>query len=614
VWGSRALTSTSALASNNAAALTYPDRTRAMTSSSSAHAPPVAEELLDSMLGVNACDAPTMAHMSGDARGALEPESEPHPDASHPLSNKYPNASANPNFDAMHTAFNPPMSSHAFTPRASPSSSSSSARIVFDSRRATTTNARAHASNARSDDLARRIARTTPSHVATGMAVSMFTIVSSPPARAPASSSSSASNIARSNQAFHSNCPRDRPRDCVDDDDDDDDDDDAHRCLVTRLDADATHDDDDADATDMARRTLWLRHSFARGDAIVMSTWYAAEALANDVDALDVTSGDDDAATAAASSTSILPSGGPPASLRFTTKDEAEHVVARTRATEKACATSIANMQNVMEDLRRKVEDWAEDTRLRVRALSNNQQSFHDGVEKLRATLERELAKARSMRVGGAEAAKSATQKCLRGCEALRANALPMLREVSESLTSERAQLSRNFLAAWQSVEDEFHERFNALVDFDTEITQRATLVDPTSLLALVEDASTCAGARTPELARAIDAFAMECLVPKRLSILPKAREGARASDVAKPMPTLVATPPPKTTPKTPTPTPKTPPPKTSTPVVDAARAREAVARELQSFLSGALAARDIDAHELESLVDEFLAFSSHSS
>uniref|UniRef100_A0A7S0KIA0 Uncharacterized protein n=1 Tax=Ostreococcus mediterraneus TaxID=1486918 RepID=A0A7S0KIA0_9CHLO len=341
-----------------------------------------------------------------------------------------------------------------------------------------------------------------------------------------------------------------------------------------------------------------------------MSTWYAADALANDVDALDVTSGDGDDATAAStSSCAILPSGGPPTSLRFTTKDEAEHVVARARATEKACATSIARMQTVMEDLRRGVEDWGEDTRLRVRALSNNQQHFHDGVEKLRATLERELAKARSMRVGGAEAAKSATQKCLRGCEALRANALPMLREVSESLTSERAQMSRKFLAAWQSVEDEFYERFNALVDFDAEITQRATLVDPTSLLALVEDASTCAGARTPELARAIDAFAMECLVPKRLSILPKAREGARASDVAKPMPTLVATTPPLTTPLTP---PKTPPPKTPTPVVDAARAREAVARELQSFLSGALAARDIDAHELESLVDEFLAFSSH--
>jgi len=337
-----------------------------------------------------------------------------------------------------------------------------------------------------------------------------------------------------------------------------------------------------------------------------MSTWYAADALANDVDALDVRSGE-------SSSCAILPSGGPPPSLRFTTQDEAEHVAERARATEKACASSIARMQTVMEDLRRGVEDWGEDIRLRVRALSSNQQSFHDGVEQLRATLERELAKARSMRVGGAEAAKSATQKCLRGCEALRANALPMLREVSESLTSERAQMSRKFLAAWQSVEDEFFERFNALVDFDAEITQRATLVDPTSLLALVEDASTCAGARTPELARAIDAFAMECLVPKRLSILPKAREGARASDVAKPMPTLVATPQPLTTPLTPPP--KTPPPKTSTtPVVDAARAREAVARELQSFLSGALAARDIDAHELESLVDEFLAFSSHAS
>ena len=37
---------------------------------------------------------------------------------------------------------------------------------------------------------------------------------------------------------------------------------------------------------------------------------------------------------ASASSCAILPSGGPPTSLRFTTKDEAEHVVARARATE----------------------------------------------------------------------------------------------------------------------------------------------------------------------------------------------------------------------------------------------------------------------------------------
>ena len=367
-----------------------------------------------------------------------------------------------------------------------------------------------------------------------------------------------------------------------------------------------------------------------------------------DIDALRLTpardandAADADASTSevtSSSSSSILPNDLTHA-VRFTTEREAEACASRARAMEKAHAQSFARMSTTIDALRRDLENWSEDTRLRVRALSSNHHYFQDAVEKLRATLERELAEARSTRVGGAEAAKRAVQKCLRGAETLRTESLPTLRELSEASTSERAQLSRKILSAWQTIEAEFHERYDAAVDFDAEIARGATLVDPMALLTLVEDASTCAGARTPALCEAIDAFAMECLVPKRLALLPKARANARASDVGKPMPTLVAAPPRQT----PSPSsasmdvPASPPsanddsktaaasqrevfatPPTSAPptpsFVSRARLREDVSRELQAFLTGAFAARvdAVDAHDLNALVDEFLALSPH--
>lgn len=299
-------------------------------------------------------------------------------------------------------------------------------------------------------------------------------------------------------------------------------------------------------------------------------------------------------------------------------------MVARSRAIERACAATLTNASAECERARRASEHWGEATRTRVRALSGNQSAFHAQVERLRRNLERDLSRARKSKTNGADMAKSAVKKCLTACETLRAEALPRLRELSEGASAEDAQLSRKFLHSWEVIEKEFRETFNALVDFDQEIAQRATLVDPTSLLALVEDASTCAGARTPELVEAIDAFAMECVVPKRLHLLPKAREGARASEVATPLKTIVATSPapagsttPYATPYTPGRTNEayggaTPSPTKGKPQAPSReqinRIREDTARELKGFLSGALAARDVDEAELAWLVDEFLA------
>ena len=160
------------------------------------------------------------------------------------------------------------------------------------------------------------------------------------------------------------------------------------------------------------------------------------------------------------------------------------------------------------------VEAWLDDRSDAVGRLASTQARFQRECATLRLELERALARARTARRHGAEDAKEAVLRCVRGCEALRVGLLRDMRALSAHLTAEEAQLSRKFLTEWHALEDAGNEALRASIDFDRFIAQDATRIDATALLALVEDCTGCAAVGTIADPRAlVEAYENECVL-----------------------------------------------------------------------------------------------------
>lgn len=179
--------------------------------------------------------------------------------------------------------------------------------------------------------------------------------------------------------------------------------------------------------------------------------------------------------------------------------------------------------------------------------------------------------------------------------------------------------MSRRILHEFRDADARGRATFERLVDFDRYIAQEATRIDATSLVALVED---CLGSSGGTLGREesqkiLELYEGDCIVARRLSILPKS---APFRDVPT-TPTPVAPPTPPTPPR---PIEASTARKLQTMTLDAApagaaasrasasRARAECARELAAVIRGFLAGRLRDEEnfdvELDQLVDEFLA------
>ena len=191
------------------------------------------------------------------------------------------------------------------------------------------------------------------------------------------------------------------------------------------------------------------------------------------------------------------------------------------------------------------------------------------------------------------------------------------LRALADRASGEEAQVSRRILGEFRDADARGRATFERLVEFDRYIAQEATRIDATSLVALVEDClGSSGGTLGPEESQQIlELYEGECVVARRLSILPKS---APFRDV--PTTTTAVAPP---TP--PRPTEASTARKLQTMTLDAApagafansrasaaRARAECARELAAVIRGFLAGRLRDEEnfdvELDQLVDEFLA------
>jgi len=186
---------------------------------------------------------------------------------------------------------------------------------------------------------------------------------------------------------------------------------------------------------------------------------------------------------------------------------------------------------------------------------------------------------------------------------------------LADRASGEEAQVSRRILRELRDADARGRAAFERLVDFDRYVAQEATRIDATSLVALVEDClGSSGGTIGPEESRQIlDLYEGECVVARRLSILPKS---APFSAVPTP-PAAVASPPMVSPPPTASSTAR----KLQTMSLDAApargvpsasRARAECAREFAAVIRGFLAGRLRDEEnfdvELDKLVDDFLA------
>ena len=188
------------------------------------------------------------------------------------------------------------------------------------------------------------------------------------------------------------------------------------------------------------------------------------------------------------------------------------------------------------------VETWLDDRSDAVERLASTQARFQRECAALRLQLEKALAAARSAKRNGAEDAKEAVLRCVKGCEALRVGLLRDMRALSAHLTAEEAQLSRKFVTEWRALEDAGNEALRASIDFDKLIAQDATRIDATALLALVEDCTGCAAVGTIADPRAlVEAYENECVLmcARRLHNFvakPPPRGGEELSAVVKAM------------------------------------------------------------------------------
>ena len=254
------------------------------------------------------------------------------------------------------------------------------------------------------------------------------------------------------------------------------------------------------------------------------------------------------------------------------------------------------------------VETWLDDRSDAVERLASTQARFQRECAALRLQLEKALAAARSAKRNGAEDAKEAVLRCVKGCEALRVGLLRDMRALSAHLTAEEAQLSRKFVTEWRALEDAGNEALRASIDFDKLIAQDATRIDATALLALVEDCTGCAAVGTIADPRAlVEAYENECVLmcARRLHNFvakPPPRGGEELSAVVKAMKLESQ---PSASPSTGegSTTPAAP----STPAKrreEAAKTRESVALEFAAHLRGYFGARDDARAVLDDLED----------